>query len=553
MKGVLVLALLVALPEASAFGAAATRAARPPLLARPPLARASSATFVAAAALSPSELAAEKKKIDVNFVAIAAPAFCQFAAEPLARLIDTAYLGRLGPAALGGAGAAIAAQYAVAKLYNDPLLRSTISIVAAQEGRGADRRADAVSTALLLALVVGLLQGLVYAIFSGPILTACCVGPASPMRAEAMGYLRVCAAGAPTTTLWLVTNGIFRGLGDTATPLLWALVFTALNAALDPILIFPLGMGAAGAAAGTAISQTIALVPILLALHRKIHGESGAPFNALLRPAGGLGALRGVLRQYVSAGGLVLLRTVGKISAYSVCAREAARLGVVASAAHNLCFQLGVATTQLCESLAIAMQTLLARELGRANAADAADASDAADADAADAAASPRAPLVRHIVARGLGVGFVMSSCLAGFTFLNRKAVVYGLTTNPEVRAAAVGVLPFVLLCQALKGLAYPVNGALMGALDWGASAIAMWSAQLSCLATVLVFSRGGRQVLTLQALWASLAVLFTAQIVVGIVRIASGKGPWAALALGREDAQAEAVPQSEEAASGER
>ena len=355
--------LFVALPEAWAFGAAATRKGRPPLLARPPLSRAASATS-SAAALSASELAAEKKKIDVNFVSIAAPAFCQFAAEPLARLIDTAYLGRLGPAALGGAGAAIAAQYAVAKLYNDPLLRSTISIVAAQEGQGQDRRADAVSTALLLALIVGLLQGLVYAIFSGPILTACCVGPASPMRAEAMGYLRVCAAGAPTTTVWLVTNGIFRGLGDTATPLLWALVFTALNAALDPILIFPLGMGAAGAAAGTAISQTIALIPILLALHRKIHGESGLPFAALLRPVGGLGALRGVLRQYVSAGGLVLLRTVGKISAYSVCAREAARLGVVASAAHNLCFQLGVATTQAPEQTH-PTPTLPCRWLGR--------------------------------------------------------------------------------------------------------------------------------------------------------------------------------------------
>ena len=41
-------------------------------------------------------------------------------------------LGRLDPAALGGAGAAIAAQYSVAKLYTDPMLRTTISLVAAQ-------------------------------------------------------------------------------------------------------------------------------------------------------------------------------------------------------------------------------------------------------------------------------------------------------------------------------------------------------------------------------------------------------------------------------------
>jgi Na+-driven multidrug efflux pump len=240
-----------------------------------------------------------------------------------------------------------------------------------------------------------------------------------------------------------------------------------------------------------------------------------------------------VLRQYMSAGGLVLLRTVGKISAYSVCAREAARLGAVASAAHNLCFQLGVATTQICESLAIAMQTLLARELGRGNALD----------DGSASGLKTRAPLVRHIVKRGLTVGLLTASSLASLTLVNRRGVICGLTTNPEVRAAAVSVLPFVLLCQALKGLAYPVNGALMGALDWSASAVAMWAAQLGCLLTVLLFSRGGTRVLSLNDLWTSLAVLFTMQIVVGLARMFSGRGPWAALKrAGAEEAAADAA-----------
>lgn len=303
-----------------------------------------------------------------------------------------AYLGRLGPTALGGAGAAIAAQYAFSKLYNDPLLRTTISLVAASDGAGTataavetsagpgaeapsdgeiapSSSADATAAALLLALVVGIGQGLICLLFGGPVLRAVCVGPASPMRAEALGYLRACALGAPTVTLWLVANGIFRGLGDTSTPLLWSLVFCALNAIIDPFLIFNCRMGAAGAAAGTSIAQTLALVPLLLSLGRRQRARARPPAPplgpvrtviALFTPAGGVGALRSSLRQYASAGGLVLVRTLGKISAYSVVAREAARLGSVASAAHNLCFQLGVATTQLCESLAIATQAILA-------------------------------------------------------------------------------------------------------------------------------------------------------------------------------------------------
>ena len=116
-------------------------------------------------ALSSAEPSFNKRELDREFFTIAAPAFIQFAAEPLARLVDAYYMGRLGAVALGGAGAAIAAQYAVAKLCNDPLLRSTISLVAAGDGAQAGNdpaeatvRAEPVATALLLALVVGVMQ-----------------------------------------------------------------------------------------------------------------------------------------------------------------------------------------------------------------------------------------------------------------------------------------------------------------------------------------------------------------------------------------------------------
>ena len=65
----------------------------------------------------------------------------------------------------------------------------------------------------------------------------------------------------------------------------------------------------------------------------------------------------------------------------------------------------------------------------------------------------------RQIVGRGLLLGGFLAGSLSLFTLLNRKAVVDGLTTIPEVRVAAYGVMPLVLACQALKGLAYPVSG----------------------------------------------------------------------------------------------
>ena len=100
--------------------------------------------------------AAELTGLNREFLSIALPAVVQFAAEPVARLVDTAYMGRLGATALGGAGAAVSAQYALGKLSNDPLLRTSISLVAA-EGDASD---SSIAAALCLALVVGAVQGL---------------------------------------------------------------------------------------------------------------------------------------------------------------------------------------------------------------------------------------------------------------------------------------------------------------------------------------------------------------------------------------------------------
>ena len=302
-----------------------------------------------------------RQKLDREFVGISLPAFVQFAAEPLASLVDTMYLGRLGATALGAAGVAIGAQYSVSKLYNDPLLRTSISLVASGAGRAQaegvsgegkkEQLSSAVASALLLATIIGVVQALVYTVACSPIIRTMGVPVTSEMYAPAVAYLQVKALGTPGATMWLVVNGIFRGLGDTATPLKWALVFTGLNALLVPFCIFTLKMGTAGAAAGTSLAQYLALVPLLVKLNKMV---------GVGKDMSGLGTS---LQAYVSSGVFMLVRTFGKIGVYTLCAREAALLGTVAAAAYNVVFQLGTATTQICESFAVAAQALLAREL----------------------------------------------------------------------------------------------------------------------------------------------------------------------------------------------
>lgn len=452
-----------------------------------------------------------KKGLLREFFAIGAPAFIQLAAEPLAALVDTAYLGRLGPEVLGGAGVAISAQYSVSKLYNDPLLRTSISMVASQDGKARsqtktvehdDALSIQVSSALLLAFVVGIIQLLVFSILANAITIGMGVTDTSPMWHSATSYLRVRALGTPAATLWLVTNGIFRGLGNTRTPLIYSLAFTALNAILDPLFIFGLHFGASGAAAGTALAQYAALVPLLMALNKQVKIDI----------IGQLSKLGGALKNYLSAGSLVLVRTMGKVLAYSVCAREAALLGPVAAAAYNLTFQLGFATTQICESVAVAVQTLLAREL----------------ADTTSHLHPVRRQLIRHLINTGILVGGGVAALLSLTTFFQRDSVLKGLTSNVDVRNAAAAIFPVVLVTQTLKGLAYPVNGIVMGGLDWSFSMIAMWAANLACVGIVKGFALQGA--LTLGQIWWALAAFMGTQVVTGVVRYESKTGIWKVL-----------------------
>ena len=468
----------------------------------------------------------QKRKLTIEFLKIGGPALVQLAAEPLAALVDTAYLGRLGPEVLGGAGVAISAQYAVSKLYNDPLLRTSISLVASQDGKtrqnaANDDKSDAVATAvrntkankdlsiaassaLLLAVSVGIIQMIVYSIFCKSITRGMGVTTASPMWQSAVSYLQVRAFGTPAATLWLVANGIFRGLGDTRTPLVYSLMFTVLNILLDPLFIFVFGWGASGAAAGTALAQYAALIPLLMALHRKVK----------IDVIGQLGELGSSLRAYLQAGSLVFFRTMGKVLAYSVCARQAALLGTVAMAAYNLTFQLGFATTQICEAVAVAVQTLLAREL----------------ADTETHSPAVRSALVRHLITTSMILGGGVASILSLTTYWRRDAILAGLTTNTAVQAAAAAIFPAVLATQVLKGLAYPVNGIIMGGLDWFFTMGVMWLANFSCVGLLRYFGAASGGTVSLGQIWWALAVFMGTQVVAGIIRVQSRTGVWKAL-----------------------
>ena len=180
------------------------------------------------------------KKLDKDIFAVALPAFVSLAADPVASLVDAIFVARLGPVDQAAMGIAISAQFSIAKLYNDPLLKTSTSLVA---GKSGDDLEAAVATAVCTATIIGAIQTAIFFLFSGPILKVMGVNTFSEMRSPAMGYLKYRAFGIPAATMLLVTNSIFRGRGDTITPLYCTSLGTIVNILLDPFLIFNCGMG----------------------------------------------------------------------------------------------------------------------------------------------------------------------------------------------------------------------------------------------------------------------------------------------------------------------
>lgn len=79
-------------------------------------------------------------------------------------------------------------------------------------------------------------------------------------------YLFIVALGMPFAFANPVMTGIFNGLGNGKTPFKINAISLAINAILDPVLIFGLGMGVAGAALATIFAQLVGFVLFILAI-----------------------------------------------------------------------------------------------------------------------------------------------------------------------------------------------------------------------------------------------------------------------------------------------
>ena len=119
-----------------------------------------------------------------------------------------------------------------------------------------DRRAAASRgvEGIWLAAGIGCILGAILLLFATPVLELFNAEPST--TAQAARYLRASAIGLPGMLVVLAATGTLRGFGDTKRPLYAATAGAVANIPLNFALIYPAGLGVAGAGLGTALSET---------------------------------------------------------------------------------------------------------------------------------------------------------------------------------------------------------------------------------------------------------------------------------------------------------
>lgn len=412
-----------------------------------------------------------KHSEDRRILSLAIPALGSLAIDPLISLVDTAFVGRLGAVPLGALGINTAI-FALSFIVFNFLAYGTTPRVS--HALGQNNRAEAgriVIIALALAVLAGSIATVGLLAFSKPILLA--MGAGGEMYEPALSYLKIRALAGPAVLLTTAAHGAFRGYQDTRTPLWVALGVNLINLVLDPIFIFILGWGIAGAATATLVAQWAGagvFLYLLLKTHRKAFGIE--VFWPRLRE----------MVPFLRIGGHLLIRTGALVGTMTLATAVAARVDVRSVAAHQVAVQLWGFLALIVDALAVAGQTLVALHLG--------------------AGEYERARIIgTRLLQWGLALGLLL-----GVVFWVLGPWLPRLFTDDVATIESVGaILILVAVMQPLNGVVFVWDGIYMGAGSFRYLAVAMVISAVASVALLLLVPLMGWG---LAGIWWALVVL---------------------------------------------
>ena len=135
---------------------------------------------------------------------------------------------------------------------------------------GADKKKDAaraIGNTVTLFMFVSIIFTAILLLFVRQIVAL--IGIPSEAVAGTTQYLVICFIGIPFITAYNIISSIFRGMGDSRTPMYFVAIACVANIVLDYVFIGFFHMGPSGAALGTTLAQTLSVIIALVSICKK--------------------------------------------------------------------------------------------------------------------------------------------------------------------------------------------------------------------------------------------------------------------------------------------
>ena len=182
----------------------------------------------------------------------------------------------------------------------------------------------------------------------------------APQEALALtaSYVRICGCGILFIVAYNVLSAVFRGLGDSRSPLLFVLVACLVNVAGDLVLVAGLHLDAAGAALATVLAQAVSVGCALAILRRK-----KLPFTFRKSDV----RLNEQCRRFFAIGlPLALQEFLTQLSFLALCA-FVNRLGLAASSGYGVASKIVSFVMLVPSALMQSMASFVAQNIGAGN------------------------------------------------------------------------------------------------------------------------------------------------------------------------------------------
>lgn len=219
-----------------------------------------------------------------NMAGFSLPYLLAYFMQLLYGLVDMFVIGLYGEVA-GTTAVAIGSQvmHFLTVMIVGLAMGTTVTLARAIGAKNEQEASKAIGSTITLFVTLSLVAAALLVLTTRPIVRVM-LTPAEAVEGTA-DYLRICFIGIPFITAYNVIASIFRGLGDSKSPMYFVAIACILNIVLDFIFIGFMDMGPSGAALGTTISQTFSVLISLAYLAKKglgIHFNHGD-----LRPSKG--------------------------------------------------------------------------------------------------------------------------------------------------------------------------------------------------------------------------------------------------------------------------